>query len=228
MMRALRTWYANHRETPSVAVPAAGAADTFITGAFDFAQFDADGNQATLIDTITIHPGDMVLWKWQHGAHTTTSGTMGDPNSGQLWDHNITVSSQEFAYAFPEVGDYPFWCVIEPPAMLGMIKVREVVPVDEKPASRAIGFVGSPIPNPTNGSVAFRISVDRPVRARVEIYDARGRLVAVPVDRVLPVGPFPATWNGQARKGERVSPGVYYLKFRAGDVTDQRRFVLDR
>lgn len=221
MMRALRAWYATHPETPSVPVPATGAVDTFITGAFDFAQFDADGNQATFVDTITIHPGDIVLWKWQHGVHTTTSGTVGDPNSGQLWDHNITVSSQEFAHAFPEAGDYPFWCTIEPPAMLGMIRVRSDVTVEPKPTG--IGFLGSPLPNPTTGTVAFLLTVDRPMRARVEIYDARGRLVAVPVDRELPAGPFPGAWDGRG-----ASPGVYYLKLRAGKVTDQRRFVLDR
>jgi len=226
MMRALRAWYATHRETPSLPVTATGAADTFITGAFDFAQFDADGNQATFVDTITIHPGDVVLWKWQHGVHTTTNGVVGDPNSGQLWDHTITVSSQEFAHAFPDEGDYPFWCTIEPPAMLGMIRVRATVPVEPKPAG--IGFIGSPLPNPSTGAVAFRLAVDRAMRARVEIYDARGRLVAVPVDRELPAGPFSGAWDGRSRQGDRPAPGVYYLRLRAGRVTDQRRFVLDR
>ena len=48
--------------------------------------FDADGSDATPVDTLVVEVGSTVRWQWVAGIHTLTNGTDGgDPQAGQFF-----------------------------------------------------------------------------------------------------------------------------------------------
>jgi flagellar hook assembly protein FlgD len=62
---------------------------------------------------------------------------------------------------------------------------------------------------------------------RLEVFDAKGRLVDVLIDgRACPAGVHTVPWNGEGRAGGRVSSGVYFYRFRAGNVTLVKKMVM--
>jgi plastocyanin len=227
MEQMLRAWYEDHRETPQSVLPADAVVDTIIVGAYGYPQFDADHNQATYTDTLTIYQGQVVLWKWQWGAHSTTSGTVDDPMAGLLWDHGITSTQPEFSRAFNDVGDFPYFCAIDQSIMVGMVRVEPAAAALPAPPGH-IGFLANPFPNPTTDGVSFRIGLGTSGHAHAELFDARGRLVTVLLDRDLPAGSQLVTWDGRSSGGRRATPGVYYVSVQLPGFQGRRSFVLDR
>jgi len=226
MARMLGSWYAIHRESSQAAIPADAAVDTIIAGAYDRAQFDADHDPDTYVDTLTIYQGEVVLWKWHFGAHSTTSGKPEDPQAGLLWDHGLTSTEPEFSRPFNDVGDFPFFCAVDQTIMRGTVRV--VPAVSALPASGRIGFLANPFPNPSTGDMSFRVGLREAGRARAEVWDARGRLIATLLDDVMAAGSHPVSWNGETKGGARARAGVYFVSVRLPGFEGRRRFVLDR
>jgi histidinol-phosphate aminotransferase len=81
-------------------------------------------------------------------------------------------------------------------------------------------------PNPFNSSTRIKIYLPKTSRARLDIFDIRGRLVRTLCDRVLGAGEHSFTWNGINLNGERVSSGSYFYRLSAGDDVMTRRMML--
>jgi len=81
-------------------------------------------------------------------------------------------------------------------------------------------------PNPFNSSTTILYSVDRPLRARLDIINVLGQTVAVLVDRQLPGGNFRITWEGQDQHGGSVASGVYFARLEALDCIKSIKMVL--
>lgn len=69
-------------------------------------------------------------------------------------------------------------------------------------------------PNPFNPRTAIQLSLPEAGRARVDIFDVRGRLVRTLVDEELPAGIHQRTWSGLDDSGRRVASGVYLIRLR--------------
>jgi hypothetical protein len=67
-------------------------------------------------------------------------------------------------------------------------------------------------PNPFNPRTSVQLALPIAGRARVDIYDVRGRLVRQLVDEDLPAGNHSRTWSGMDDRGQRVASGVYMVK----------------
>jgi hypothetical protein len=81
-----------------------------------------------------------------------------------------------------------------------------------------------PVPNPANGLVRFRYTVDAPGAADLEIYDVAGRRVAsVFAGRQVSAGPGEAQFDTAG-----LPSGVYFLKLTAGDKAVSRKIVVMR
>lgn len=101
-------WFANH---PRVGIPAAATETPAATFTASGTQFDADGNSATVVDTVVIGAGQTVEWRRVSGFHTVTSGTgSDDPDAGALFDQSLTSTAVPFFYTFTAPGTYPFFC----------------------------------------------------------------------------------------------------------------------
>ena len=69
-------------------------------------------------------------------------------------------------------------------------------------------------PNPFNPRTSILLSLPVPGRARIEIYDLRGRLVRQLMDESLPAGEYARSWSGLDDQGRKVASGVYLVRLR--------------
>jgi hypothetical protein len=95
-------------------------------------------------------------------------------------------------------------------------------------ASVAPGPVGrllqSAMPNPTPGGVEVLLAPRTSGRARVDVVDVRGRIVATLVDGAV-AGPLRLRWNGRGPRGTDVGAGIFWISARVGDEADRLRIV---
>ena len=69
-------------------------------------------------------------------------------------------------------------------------------------------------PNPFNPRTSVVLSLPSAGRARIEIYDLRGRLVRQLMDEDLPAGEYRRSWSGLDDQGRKVASGVYLVRLR--------------
>jgi len=68
--------------------------------------------------SVTIHPGDSVLWMWSSSGHSSTSGSPGMQNG--LWDSGIINQGAMFTHTFNTTGSFPYYCTVHG-ACCGMV-----------------------------------------------------------------------------------------------------------
>ncbi|HET6350226.1 MAG TPA: FlgD immunoglobulin-like domain containing protein, partial [Candidatus Krumholzibacteria bacterium] len=67
---------------------------------------------------------------------------------------------------------------------------------------------------------------ESPVRVRLAVYDAAGRLVRVLVDENQAGGSREAVWNGVDSAGRGVASGIYFSVLEAGKQRRTQKMVL--
>ncbi|MFQ5599945.1 MAG: right-handed parallel beta-helix repeat-containing protein [Candidatus Krumholzibacteriia bacterium] len=67
-------------------------------------------------------------------------------------------------------------------------------------------------PNPFNPTTRVDFELPRPARARLSVFDVRGRLVARLVDRRIPAGRHNVVWDGHDSGGKLLGSGVYFYR----------------
>jgi flagellar hook assembly protein FlgD len=61
----------------------------------------------------------------------------------------------------------------------------------------------------------------------LEVFDAKGRLLAVLIDGIRrEPGVHTVPWDGRDSHGTGLSCGVYFYRFRAGDFVETRKMIL--
>ncbi len=80
-------------------------------------------------------------------------------------------------------------------------------------------------PNPAHGDIHVAFALERAARVRVSVLDVQGREVAVLDDGARNAGEHAARWDGR-RGGARVAAGVYFVRFVADGLEQQRRLVV--
>lgn len=80
-------------------------------------------------------------------------------------------------------------------------------------------------PNPFRSTSGAVIHVPREMECRLDVYDVAGRIVRTLHEGHHAAGSFSKSWDGRDARGERVSNGVYYLRFVAGDRSLVRKIV---
>jgi hypothetical protein len=82
------------------------------------------------------------------------------------------------------------------------------------------------VPNPFNPTTRIPYAIPSEGPVRVAIYDARGSLVRVLVDKTSPAGHYDAFWDGRDAKGAPVSSGVYLCRLEQRSDVRTRKIVL--
>ncbi len=80
-------------------------------------------------------------------------------------------------------------------------------------------------PNPFTAETRFKIIVPEKSAVLAEIYDLRGRKVAVLCDSEFIAAEYELLWNGSGSNGSQVSPGIYFCRLRVGDRTESVKLV---
>lgn len=229
MARQVEAWYAAHPAHPARGEQTTAApVDSFFVNN-DYFDENHDAS-VTQVDTAVIFQGDAVLWKWQVGIHTITSGTgSSDPNVGVLFDVPSTSSAQAFSFTFPNAGVFPFFCRNhELQNMRGFVRVQSTTSVIANGPPRGAGFAAPPWPNPSHGTTSFRFSLPAAGRARATIYDVSGRRIATPLDRDLAAGTWSAAWDGRRSDGAPAAAGIYLVALEIPGASQTRRIALAR
>lgn len=99
------------------------------------------------------------------------------------------------------------------------------VAVEETPAAT---FLAQNYPNPFNPLTRIRFGLEKPSHALLQVFDARGALVATLADRRYGAGTFEVFWNGANETGERVSSGLYFYRLKLGRDVLTKKMVLLR
>ncbi len=86
-------------------------------------------------------------------------------------------------------------------------------------ATAVVGLRNSP--NPFNPMTRIEFELPRASHVSIRIYDARGRLVATPVDAQAGPGYHAVDWDARDRPS-----GIYYLRLTAGDIVQTRKMTL--
>jgi hypothetical protein len=84
--------------------------------------------------------------------------------------------------------------------------------VAETTGARRAAEIASIAPNPAGSSARIRFRTPAAGPARVEIFDAAGRRVAVLADRVFDAGEWNLLWDGRAGNGSGSVPGTYFVR----------------
>lgn len=89
------------------------------------------------------------------------------------------------------------------------------------PAEAALLTLGAPYPNPTSGLVAIPFTLPDAQHARIEVFDALGRRVALLHDGVLPPGAHTTRLDAA-----QLSAGTYAARLRTGGALRHVTFVI--
>jgi len=113
------------------------------------------------------------------------------------------------------------------PAVNGVLLLDEqdgvaVLPPDGRPFRLVLGPA---FPNPFTSAttVRFELSHDSPVS--LDIFDVRGRRVAVIPEQRLEAGAHVLGWDGRDLSGNEVPAGVYFYRLQAGEASSVRKLV---
>ena len=163
-------------------------------------------------DSITINPGDVVVWT-NNGiyTHTSTSGVNGVPDG--LWNSGDLGSGATYRHAFPVDGRFPYYCMHH---YLSGMKGTVIVGTGGVGESGGAALTGSGIatsPNPFRSATTLAFGPAGSGRPRLRIYDASGQLV-----RSLDGARNRATWDGRDSQGREVPAGIYHCMTSAGSV----------
>ena len=80
-------------------------------------------NQAFQPNPVYVNVGAKIIWTNDDTQiHTVTSGSVGSPNSGQIFDSGILSPGATFTQTFLQPGIFPYYCTLHP-QMVGTVIV---------------------------------------------------------------------------------------------------------
>ncbi len=87
-------------------------------------------------------------------------------------------------------------------------------------------FLNSGRPNPATSVARIEFGLDRPMRAKLGIYNVAGRLVRLLADGSMDAGVHTVGWDGKDDRGLNVAAGVYVAKLQTeGKVLTQKMVI---
>jgi hypothetical protein len=96
------------------------------------------------------------------------------------------------------------------------------------PAAPGATTLGVIFPNPFRGELHIAYTLARGGYVKISVYDLAGRVVRRVEDGPRPAGFHVNVWDGRADGGRAAPPGMYLVRFEAGEVEQTRRVQLVR
>ena len=84
------------------------------------------------------------------------------------------------------------------------------------------------LPNPFNPTTSIEYYVPDESRVQLGVFDVKGSVVAVLVDKPQAEGSYRVFWNGRYNNGAEAPSGVYFCRLTAGKKTLSRKMILLR
>ncbi len=112
--------------------------------------------------TVTVAPGEQVIWNFASGPHTTTSDATSGP---EIWDSGIQFSGT-FSHTFTTPGTYPYHCSVHSFAggtmMNGVVQVAAVTDTPTPTLTPSSPPTTTPTPTSTSVPTATATAVAAP------------------------------------------------------------------
>jgi len=121
---------------------------------------------------------------------------------------------------FPPCGPIPAFAVI----YLGQATTSVTPPAPAAPAALALRAA----PNPFAQATRIDYALSAPASVALEIFDAAGRARATLRTVSAEAGAHSVTFDGRDRAGDRLPPGVYFLKLTAGERATVEKLIVIR
>jgi flagellar hook assembly protein FlgD len=102
-----------------------------------------------------------------------------------------------------------------------------LVGVDNKTANIKSDVQLNCFPNPFRDETNITFELSRKENVLLEVYDLQGRKVANLLNKALPAGKHSVKWNGSSNTGINVAKGTYFLKLKAGNISETRKVVFE-
>jgi uncharacterized repeat protein (TIGR02543 family) len=83
-------------------------------------------------------------------------------------------------------------------------------------------------PNPFNPTTVIRFDLPRSAHVKLFVYNVKGELVAMIIDRDMTEGRKEVTWTAMNENGNAVASGIYFYRLIAGDFVQTKKMVLIR
>lgn len=83
-------------------------------------------------------------------------------------------------------------------------------------------------PNPFRSSTELAYSLDAPRQVRIDVFDVSGRLVRTLQSGEQAAGSHAVSWDARDAGDNRMESGVYFYRFRAGNLQERGKLVLTR
>ena len=117
--------------------------------------------------------------------------------------------------------------VYRPQILAGAIEISEPTSSDERPDGRGLRFsLGQNKPNPFNSVTVISYTLDKAGRARLDIYNIVGQIVATLIDRHHTPGQYQCIWKGANSAGREMPSGVYFYRLSTPEERAVRKLVL--
>ena len=81
-------------------------------------------------------------------------------------------------------------------------------------------------PNPFNLETSFIIIVPQKMHVELTVYNILGRRVKLLANSTLPTGKHKIAWNGEDEFGNKVTSGIYIVRFGAGNTNIIKKILL--
>jgi hypothetical protein len=126
----------------------------------------------------------------------------------------------EFVDSAAEPGTHYYWIVLSEPDGHSFVSGPVAGSIAE-----ALSFLESAAPNPARNGATLTYSVGTDIAGHgaspvsLALFDLQGRAVRTLVTASQAAGRYHVQWDGADAAGSRLRPGIYYLRFRAGSVT---------
>jgi len=101
------------------------------------------------------------------------------------------------------------------------------VAVSGPPRPGTLAFAGAH-PNPFRGQASFAFQLPQAGRAKLALYDPRGREVRVLLDGALAAGPQALPFDGRDAHGRQLAAGIYYARLDFAGTSAKASFVMLR
>jgi flagellar hook assembly protein FlgD len=88
--------------------------------------------------------------------------------------------------------------------------LRRITGADGPPTATVLSL--SAYPNPFNPATTLRYTVPSRGHVTIDVYDARGEVVARLVDEEKEAGAYTVAWDGIDQSGARPGSGIYFAR----------------
>lgn len=86
-------------------------------------------------------------------------------------------------------------------------------------------YLGTSVPNPSNGESRVEFRIESPQAIHLDVYDVAGRRVRMLESGARPAGQYWSNWDGRMDDGHQAPSGVYFFRLQAGKLVTSSRIV---